>query len=121
MKESLANTTETAVGPISLREAYRRERRFFCLTCIWVGATAVSYLAGLYLNFRYMSEIRKWNASGRIDGFREIHDRYLSWAVTFSLAQIVTLLVFLVFLIRWILAIRRRRKLEAMAPSAQVR
>lgn len=120
MRDDLANTSETAGDPV-IEEAYRRERRLFWRTCMWVGAALASYLGGMALNFGYRSEIRRWRVSRTIGGFEEIQNGYLPWFATSQIALLASLIGFLVCLVCWIRAMHTRRKVEARTISVRDR
>ncbi len=105
--------------PEPMQRISRREKRAFIWTGVWTGAGLLALGGTFALSQWIAAEFRKLPAStaflsdGDLSGLERILDRALHFQIACSVTLILSALGFLINLVRWLLAIRKRRQLEA--------
>lgn len=103
-------TPEEHAAADPLAEAYRREKRAFGWTCGWIGAVTLVYGIAFAANLWYRHETVKLRSTGRSDEVSALVGQSLPLFSISSLLLVTFLIGFLICLVRWLLAIRRRRR-----------
>lgn len=98
--------------PADLREILlRREKWALCGACGWIGAGILIYAAGHAFQWNMLERIAALKASGQ-----DFHKLLLNSMVLTEYAGlflVICMLGMLICLMRWVSAIRRRRKIPA--------
>lgn len=110
MREAENHPVEPPAEQSRVEEVYRRERRAFRWTCGWTCFVALAGLSQLGIGFWYNREFSKMAGSPDPLAYRGLMEKTLPVMAGNALALLISLIGFSICLIRWLLAIRQRRR-----------
>lgn len=96
-------------APELLRQISRREKSAFIWTGVWTAGGLLG-LGGTFALGRWIGA--EFTKHRDLDELHRIVDKALPWQIACSVTLVISALGFLISGIRWLLAIRKRRRLE---------
>ena len=110
MREEESDLGLPAAKKSRVGEVYRRERRAFWWACGWAGVGALAYGSQLLLNLWINHQVSKMPGGFDPEAYGNLIVSVLPIMGIISITLLISLIALLICLIRWLLAIRRRRK-----------
>ena len=89
-----------------------RERRAFVWTCGWVGVAIWAYSSQFLTNLWLRHAVEREFGSFNLQEYHRLVSNHLPLLLTTSIILVVSLISFLISMVRWLLAMSRRRQAE---------